>query len=140
MTATESQQERIETLLNLKSNHIEQLEVINQELEQLGYTEFKTDEQLSNMLIESINQILEVNIRMRSRKGEIVKGRQFYYSWMKDNTILSLKSIGQKLFIQDHSTVINAIKNFNDRMQFDKKYRLEYEMIMANFKNKLKSN
>ena len=114
--------------------------MINQELEQLGYIEFKTDEQLSNMLIESINQILEVNIRIRCRKGEIVKGRQFYYSWMKDNTILSLKSIGQKLFIQDHSTVINAIKNFNDRMKFDKKYRLEYEMIMANFKNKLKSN
>jgi chromosomal replication initiation ATPase DnaA len=137
MTATETQQERIETLLSLKENHIEQIELINSELDELGYKQDYSDDEVVNRLIDSINQVLETNIRIKSRTSTIVKGRQFFYHYMRENTALSLKEIASKLLIQDHSTVINSIRMFENHYIFDKAYKREYDRCIEVFKNKL---
>jgi hypothetical protein len=137
MTATETQQERIETLLSLKENHIEQIELINRELDELGYKLDYSDDEVVNRLIDSINQVLETNIRIKSRTSTIVKGRQFFYHYMRENTALSLKEIASKLLIQDHSTVINAIRMYENHHIFDKCYKREYDRCIELFKNKL---
>jgi chromosomal replication initiation ATPase DnaA len=137
MTATETQQERIETLLSLKTNHLEQLEVINQELKELGYKQDLSEDEIINKLIESINLVLETNIRIKSREATIVKGRQFFYNYMRENTSLSLKEIARKLMLQDHSTVIHGIKTFDNHYVFDKVYKRQYDKVIELFKNKL---
>ena len=137
MTATETQQERIETLLSLKTNHLEQLEVINQELRELGYKDDYTNDEVVNRLIECINEVVEFDIRVRTRIAPVVKGRQFFYNYMRENTNLHLKQIAKKLLLQDHSTVIHGLNTFDNHYKFDKVYKRQYDKVIELLKNKL---
>lgn len=136
MTAIETQQERIETLLSLKTNHLEQLEVINQELKELGYEKDLSDDEVVNKLIESINLVLKTNIRVKSRTAVVVKGRQFFYNYLRANTSFSLKEIASKLMLQDHSTIIHGINQFENYYVYDKSYKRQYDKCIEIFKNK----
>ncbi len=81
-------------------------------------------------LKQAIRKVLDCDLMTNSRRQEVVKARQFYYYYMRENTTLSLKAISRKVYNQDHSTVLNALKCFDDRWHFDKGYKQDYELVM----------
>jgi chromosomal replication initiation ATPase DnaA len=92
-------------------------------------------EKFSERLIFIINRHFNCNIEIMKRDAELVKGRQFYYAIMRSQTPFSLKRIS--LCHQDHATVLNALKKFDDFIRIDKKYKKDYEKIISkiNFVN-----
>ncbi|MBN2786939.1 MAG: hypothetical protein JXQ69_01325 [Paludibacteraceae bacterium] len=61
-----------------------------------------------------------------SRKKDVVKVRQQYCYIAKEATTKSLSVIGSKIGNRDHATVMHAIKQVNNLLQTDKKYRDEF--------------
>jgi hypothetical protein len=68
-------------------------------------------------------------LRGKTRKREIVIARQIAMRYCKDNTELSLKSIGQFFGGRDHSTVIHALTTIEDLCDTDKKFKKKFEEI-----------
>jgi len=137
MTAIETLQERIETLLSLKSNHIEQIDLINSELDELGYLETRSDEQISEIVIAVINNFFKIDIRHKTRKGKHPTGRQYYWKIMRNETKLTWNQIGLNVNCTNHSTAICGVDKFNDLYYTDKRYQKEYNVCFERFKNKL---
>jgi chromosomal replication initiator protein len=94
----------------------------------------------------TIDTILEVvidhfsvtldDLKSKSRKKEIVYPRQVAMYLAKENTPLSLKSIGYHFGGRDHSTVIHAIQTISDAMQDDKQVQSEVIDLQRNFGKK----
>jgi len=70
-----------------------------------------------------------VTNKIKTRKMEVVRGRQMLTTLLKQHTDLSLKKIGRMLNNQDHSTVINTIKKCNDYYDVDIDYRNDYNKL-----------
>lgn len=73
-----------------------------------------------------------VDISRKCRQKDYVTGRQYYYRYLKDNTMLSLEKIAYSLslhggIIQDHATVIHALHEFNDFYTIEKQYKKDYD-------------
>lgn len=49
------------------------------------------------------------SIKKKNRKRELVTARHFCFFFLRKNTNLSLKTIGEQ-FTQDHTTVINGVQ------------------------------
>lgn len=86
-----------------------------------------------------INKHFKVSISEKSRKREVVMARQFYYKWIKENTNLSLGSMGKTLKLkQDHSSVIHAINTFDSLMfMYPKSYGLEWVSVKEKINKKI---
>lgn len=75
--------------------------------------------------------VLDISRKLRGQ--DYVKGRQYYYRYLRDNTILNLKQIAYSLsiyngsIIQDHSTVIHALEEFNNFYATEKMYKKDYD-------------
>lgn len=82
---------------------------------------------------QAIQDHFGFNIEIRKRTRKYVIARQYYYRWMKDNTPMSLEEIGGTLpsLSQDHSTIIHALKEFDDKMLLETEYRMGWHDIMA---------
>lgn len=50
----------------------------------------------------------------KSRKSELVMGRQLLMRWIKIETGLSLKKIGLRFGFRDHTTILHGIATWND--------------------------
>jgi len=96
--------------------------------------------EISLILISVLNQMFKTDIAKNSRNETVIKGRQFFYFYMKNNTKLSLQAISKKLIAQDHSTVINAIKRFEEYSDYDKVYVSEYKQFEENVQSILNRN
>jgi hypothetical protein len=68
-------------------------------------------------------------IKIRSRKGEFVRSRQFFCYFVKNHTNLNLTAIGNLIGGKDHSTVIHAIKCVNKFKEHETDYKIYYNMI-----------
>jgi hypothetical protein len=62
------------------------------------------------------------------RGGEFVKARQLFVYFVKDNTKLSLMSIG-RLINKDHTTVIHSVRTVENYLATDKQYVALYTEI-----------
>jgi hypothetical protein len=71
------------------------------------------------------------------RKREVCQSRQIYLVMLKNNTRMSLASIGNTVQ-KDHCTVINASKSINNLCDTDKRFKELFDTI--NSKVKLKIN
>lgn len=69
------------------------------------------------------------DLRGNSRKKEVVCLRHYLMTILKENTLLSLKEIGQLLGGRDHSTVIHAIHETRSREAVEDE--LYFKMIPA---------
>ena len=58
-----------------------------------------------------INDELSVNIERNTRERPVVEARAMYFTILKHNTNLTLKTIGETVG-RDHATVLYAIRNF----------------------------
>jgi chromosomal replication initiation ATPase DnaA len=94
----------------------------------------------------AFNDYFGVNINTHERKRETVKARQMYYKYLRIHTCLSLREIGLTLDLkQDHSTLIHAIEEFDEKVVHERDYRTDWikvtEKIKSNtYENRLDDN
>lgn len=67
------------------------------------------------------------DLRIRTRKREIVEARQVCMWWLKNNTKQSLAEIGSYFGDFDHATVIHACKTVNNLIDTDKLFKEKIE-------------
>jgi chromosomal replication initiation ATPase DnaA len=127
--------EQINTAIHINQNRLNRLYKAKSE------AIFDPDYNVSERLINTINELLRIDIREDRRLLEQVNGRQYYYQFMRYNTKLSLKRIskllvesspdgkGYKHHPQDHTTIIHALEQFEFRYKFEKQYAKEYNRI-----------
>lgn len=65
------------------------------------------------------------NIILLSRNRELVFKRQLLMWYLKKNTNLCLKRIGQICGKKDHATVLHAVKSIDNLLSYNDKYFLE---------------
>lgn len=134
------------TQIEILLNEIKTLraELINLKLIQGEYPTPKDDNIKAAYLV--LCRMFYGDISLKSRKREMVQGRQFFYNYVRLNTKLSLSEMSHRLCqmslnphglknIQDHSTVIHALEEFEKFYIMDKKYKAQYD----EFINKLES-
>jgi len=84
-----------------------------------------------DMVKETINEYMQIDIDLRLRLMQVVSGRNMYYNWMRQNTELSYKSISQTLDCNhDHSTIIHSINTHDADYEYSKSYKLAYDNIV----------
>ncbi len=67
-------------------------------------------------------------LRSRCRLRERVDARRIAVKLISENTRLTLKKIGL-LFFQDHATVLNNLRTFNNLYCTDRNFRFKYDTI-----------
>lgn len=127
--------EQINTAIQINQNRLNRLYKAKSE------AIFDPDYNISERLINTINEVLRIDIRIDKRLMELVNGRQYYYQFMRANTKLSLKRIAKllvesspnskeyKRHPQDHTSVMHSLREFDNRYRFEKQYAKEYNRI-----------
>jgi len=90
---------------------------------------------IQKFVAEHFNTTVEA-MKDKTRKREIVVARQVAMYFAKNNTNLSLKSIGLHFGNRDHSTVIHALTSVNDLMDTDRKFRARMDDLIKKLKLK----
>lgn len=67
----------------------------------------------------------------KTRKREIIFARSVIRKFLKDKTTWILATIGFHTGGQDHATVLNSIKTFNELYETDKKFKEKYELLKS---------
>lgn len=67
------------------------------------------------------------DLRIRTRKREIVEARQVCMWWLKNNTKQSLNDIGSYFGEFDHATVLHACKTVNNLIDTNKAFKQKIE-------------
>lgn len=91
------------------------------------------------------------DIALKTRKIEMVRGRQFFYNYVRKKTNLSLNAMAEVLFnfsqnspklktIQDHTTIIHALEEFDKFYLIDKKYKAQYDEFLSKLETELSEN
>jgi chromosomal replication initiation ATPase DnaA len=79
-----------------------------------------------------------VDISMRIRVEELVRGRSYFFKMIKTYFPgISLKRMAALIGMskdQDHSTVIHALKEFDNRYMVEKLFKKEYDLVVERFK------
>ena len=93
------------------------------------YSKIGTSQEYADVMVKvilnsvsSCTGIHEYQMKSSSRKREYTIARQIAMTLIRQQTKLSLKSVGKIFGGRDHSTVIYAKETFNDLMETDSKY------------------
>lgn len=108
---------------------IEENRVLKQEISMMK--KIVNKQTLPETVKSIIDTYLNVDIEKNTRKIETVEGRRMYYKYLRNNTRMSLISIGKSLqnSKRDHTTVIHALELHKDLCDFDKAYAKRYEDV-----------
>ncbi len=79
--------------------------------------------------------IAGVDIRSKKRSATISQARQVAVYVVREITQMSMSLIGEEFGGRDHSTIVYAIKEVENRMQKDKRYREMIEDILKNIRD-----
>jgi chromosomal replication initiation ATPase DnaA len=78
-----------------------------------------------------INEYFNVEIDVKVRQGNYVRGRVIYYFILRSSTPMSYRDIGDTLVTRhDHASIIHAINNHHDWMEYDRQYKKDFNAIM----------
>ena len=75
--------------------------------------------------IEQKYDLSKAHLTCADRSRRFIEMRQFFSNFMREESPMTLKQIGIAL-CRDHSTIINLLKKFNDRMDTDEDYANRY--------------
>jgi len=75
--------------------------------------------------IQENYDLSKAHITCADRSKRFVEIRQFISNFLREETPMSLKEIGNALH-RDHATIINSINKFNDSMDTDEDYANRY--------------
>ena len=90
-------------------------------------TKATIDIKLQNKIIKLINDTFNIDIVSKTRRQDYVDGRMIYYKILRDLDY-GYAPIGRTLY-KDHSTVIHAVRAFDDVTTYDKELYNKYEVI-----------
>jgi len=77
-----------------------------------------------------INGFFAIDINERTRTELVTRGRMMYYAFLRQNTKMSLKEIGNTIATKaDHSTILHAISQHDKFYSIEKKYKAEFDKI-----------
>lgn len=83
-----------------------------------------------DLIIYKVSEYYNVtDIRLKTRKREILIPRQFAQYYAKNNTRHSLAVIGSYIGGKDHATVMHSCKVINNLIETDKEYKNDFEYI-----------
>jgi chromosomal replication initiation ATPase DnaA len=86
---------------------------------------------LAETLLNTINEYYHIDIKVLSRERNYVQGRFFFYKYMREHTTLSLNVLATFISNQHHSTIIYALKKFEDLHKTDRQFRQDYNEIIS---------
>lgn len=92
-------------------------------------------------VIEKQTGITKSQIKLKSRKREIINAKRLYSMLMYNYTDATLVTIGLLLGGHDHSSIIHHINSLNDLTMWDKDYATIYkncELAISSVKNKVR--
>ena len=87
-------------------------------------------------LIAKHMQVPERHIRGKSRRKDIALTRQVIMFMSRELTSLPLSTIGEKIGKRDHSTVVHACKNIENKMEKDISFKKNIEGLINKLSNK----
>ena len=87
---------------------------------------------LPQQIIRNINKELNIDIREKSRKREIVEGRIIFAKMMHSQNIYSLGKIGSYIN-KEYCTIIHYLKVHNNLFETDKNYKKMFKVISGDF-------
>tara|TARA_R100000541_G_scaffold39136_1_gene46972 strand:- start:5296 stop:5625 length:330 start_codon:yes stop_codon:yes gene_type:complete len=81
-------------------------------------------------IIKTINETLEVDIRSKTRRREVVYSRFIFYHLMRNklHRSYSLATIGAFLK-KDHATVLHGLKQFDLLINYDD-FKIQYQKVI----------
>lgn len=87
-----------------------------------------TSTDLKDMVYKLLCEQYGIDISVRTRELIYVRARAIYFYYLKMNTKYSLKKLGSSLpnLQLDHSTVIHAVRVFEDEFETSKSFRAEF--------------
>ena len=97
-----------------------------------------TIENIQKLVAEHFNISVE-QLKVKSRKREIVVARQLSMYFAKEFTTQTIKSIG-KSFAKDHSTVLYSYKKIQDLMDTDNIFKDTVDQLKRKVEMNLTSN
>jgi|688.fasta_scaffold657458_2 hypothetical protein len=82
-------------------------------------------------------------IEAGARNAEIVRGRSYFYKILKDNypnetTLKALGTLLEPVRKPHHSTIIHSLKEFEDRYIYEKIFKEEYDIVLAEYNERMK--
>lgn len=80
-----------------------------------------------NIVCDTFNVEVD-DVKSRSRKRTFTEPRQIAIYFIRQKTNLSLKNIG-RIFLRDHSTIINSIEVVTDSIQVNKRFNKKIEQL-----------
>lgn len=92
-------------------------------------------------VIERNTGITKFEIKMKSRKREIINAKRIYSMLMYNYTDATLVTIGLLLGGHDHSSIIHHLNSLNDLIAWDSDYKKVYqncELAVSSIKNKVR--
>lgn len=69
-------------------------------------------------------------LQKRSRKREVVEGRQILHYLAKNNKLASLSEIGQRFGKKDHATVLYSCRTVSNLLSTDHQFKRQYENLI----------
>ena len=84
-----------------------------------------------------ISDELSVNIERNTRERPVVEARAMYFTILKHNTNLTLKTIGETVG-RDHATVLYAIRNFPAWLDQNPYLKKSYDVILEKVQEEYK--
>ena len=76
-----------------------------------------------------VNNTMNVNLDMPTRKYRYIKARAICYKILRDQNNMSYQSIG-RFFSKTHATIIHSIKEFDAMIKYDKQMEEDYNNII----------
>ena len=78
-----------------------------------------------------INEYFNVEIDVKVRQGNYVRGRVIYYFILRSSTPMSYRDIGDTLVTRhNHASIMHAIDNHHDWMEYDRQYKKDFNAII----------
>lgn len=106
-----------------------QIKITEERLKRLYKKKYENN--IDQIVINTINTILQINIKSDIQDKEHVMGRSFYYNIMRTKTNLTLNKICAKLNNQKHTTAMYHISNFSTRYMLEKEFKTKYNKIIC---------
>ena len=76
-----------------------------------------------------VNNTMNVNVDMPTRKYRYIKARAICYKILRDQNNMSYQSIA-RFFSKTHATIIHAIKEFDAMIKYDEQMGEDYNNIL----------
>lgn len=119
---------RLETELDTTKNRLSRiLMVVEKQNIYIPITDKAND--IPNVVHAVIEGMFKVDINTKCSKREYVTGRQYYFKYLSDNTLMSYNDISRTLpkLTIDHTRISKAIKKFKWYFNSEQKYREDYQ-------------